>query len=122
MNQQQIFMKDKHIQYLNVVENSKDFFSYGGIIREHLGVPGAYWGITSCYLIKKKLDDKTIDELWDWLMKCQNEDGGFGGNVGHDSNLTCTLYILIISMLFDRLDSLNKENINKFVMSLYDEK
>lgn len=37
----------------------------------------------------------------EWLMTCQNKDGGFGGNTHHDSNLTCTLYALIVAMLFD---------------------
>ena len=49
------FLKEKHLAYLTIVERSKDFFSYGGVIREHLGLPGAYWSVTSCYLIKKEL-------------------------------------------------------------------
>lgn len=31
------------------------------------------------------------EELVSWVLKCQNEDGGFGGNENHDSNLVYVL-------------------------------
>lgn len=38
-----------------------------------------------------------------WLKTCQNEDGGFGGNTGHDSHITCTHYAVLIAIVFGKL-------------------
>lgn len=38
-----------------------------------------------------------------WLKKCQNKDGGFGGNIGHDSHMTSTHYAVLILLGFDRI-------------------
>ena len=59
-----------------------------------------------------------------WINSCFNEDGGFGGNINHDSDIVNTLYGLIILMLLERLDEFlnqnnNKEKIINFVNSLY---
>lgn len=43
--------KEKLNDYLDDVKQKRDLFSYGGVIREHLGLPGAYWAITSCTLL-----------------------------------------------------------------------
>ena len=37
-----------------------------------------------------------LHRVWDWLMSCQNEDGGFGPNVRHDSHITSTHYVLLL--------------------------
>ena len=113
------FLKEKHLKYLDMVKKSRDFFSYGGVIREHLGLPGAYWSLTSCYLLKKQITDSTKEELLKWIESCQNNDGGFGGNTNHDSNITCTLYALIIYMLFEKLEKVDKKKIKEYVFSLY---
>ncbi len=38
-----------------------------------------------------------------WIKRCQNEDGGFGGNVGHDSHMTSTHYAVLILLNYDRI-------------------
>lgn len=53
-----------------MIKESRDFFSFGGIIREHLGLPGAYWSITSCFLLKKEISTETQKELIDWIVSC----------------------------------------------------
>lgn len=42
---------EKLNEYLDEVKEKRDLFSYGSVIREHLGLPGAYWAITSCKLL-----------------------------------------------------------------------
>lgn len=34
-----------------------------------------------------------------WLKTCQDQDGGFGGNTGHDSHITCTHYAVLIAIM-----------------------
>jgi len=115
------YLLEKHLEYLERVKNNRDAFSYGDILRDHLNLPGAYWTITTCFLTNLKLSDKEKEELLNWVMSCQNEDHGFGGNTNHDSSMTCTLYGLIIFMLFDELEKINKQGVRDYVMSLYDE-
>lgn len=116
------YLKEKHLAYLDRVSKNRDLFSYGSLLREHLNLPGAYWAITSCFLMKKKIEDEEKEGLIKWLLTCQNKDHGFGGNTGHDSQITSTLYALIVLMLFDSLDQVNLKDITAYVMSLYDEK
>ena len=47
---------------------------------------GAYWGLCALEILNAG-DQMNKEELVSWVLKCQNEDGGFGGNYGHDSNL-----------------------------------
>lgn len=47
-----------------------------------------------------------------WLKTCQNADGGFGGNTGHDSHITCTHYAVLISIVFGHLEDIDIEKIS----------
>lgn len=115
------YLKQKHIEYLTSVKNDRDTFSFGDVLRDHLNVPGAYWTVTSCFLIGLEITESEREQLVNWLLSCQNDDYGFGGNTGHDSSVTCTLYSLIILMLFDKLEIVDKSRVKEYVMSLYDE-
>ena len=57
---------------------------------EHLRMSGIYWGYSTLMMLnaEDKLD-KT--ELVEWVLSCQNSDGGFGGSKGHDSHI---LYVI----------------------------
>ncbi len=115
-------LSEKHRSYLRAVQKKRDMFSYGKDIREHLAIPGAYWSVTSFYLLGMKMTDEEVSDLTEFVISCKNKDHGFGGSPEHDSNVTCTLYALILLMLFDRFDLVNKEDVKHFVMSLYVEK
>jgi prenyltransferase beta subunit len=39
-----------------------------------------------------------------WLKSCQNEDGGFGGNVKHDSHITSTHYAILVLLVFQQIE------------------
>jgi len=52
------------------------------------------------------------------LKKCQNKDGGFGGNVNHDSHITSTHYAVLIFILFDALNELDTEKIADYIANL----
>lgn len=47
---------------------------------------GAYWGLCALEILNAG-DQMDREALVEWVKKCQNDDGGFGGNLGHDSNL-----------------------------------
>ena len=48
-------------------------------------------------------------------------DGGFGGNVGHDSHITSTHYALLILLGLGEIDKIDKDKIFKYINSLLKE-
>lgn len=56
---------------------------------------GAYWGLCALEILDAG-DKINQDELVSWVLKCQNEDGGFGGNLGHDSNLVYAMWSFLM--------------------------
>ncbi|CAJ1938513.1 unnamed protein product [Sphenostylis stenocarpa] len=64
---------------------------------------GASWGLTALDLLGK-LDTVDVDEAISWLLSCQHESGGFGGNVGHDPHILYTLSVVQVLALFDKMD------------------
>lgn len=72
---------------------------------EHLRLNGVYWGITALYLLNEPTAlprDATID----FVLTCQNADGGFGAAPGHDSHLLYTLSAVQILATVDALSDL----------------
>ena len=89
---------------------------------------GAYWGLCALEILNAG-EEMNKEELVSWVLKCQNEDGGFGGNVNHDSNLvyalclvmSCryTLSALQILAICDKLDRIDAERVARFITGLY---
>ena len=78
---------------------------------------GVYWGLSALYLVDA-LGDMDRDMIVDFVMSCQHEGGGFGGNVGHDPHMLYTLSAVQILVLFDALDRLEPEGVLRYVASL----
>jgi len=56
--------------------------------------------------------------LWN---KCQNKDGGIGGNFQHDSHITCSLYGVLILCQYDSLAEIDTDALAKYVAGLQKE-
>uniref|UniRef100_A0A7N2LKB3 Geranylgeranyl transferase type-2 subunit beta n=2 Tax=Quercus lobata TaxID=97700 RepID=A0A7N2LKB3_QUELO len=109
---------EKHIQYILTVEKRKDDFI--SVVMEHLRMSGAYWGLTTLDLLEK-LDTVDVDEVVSWVMKCQHESGGFGGNIGHDPHILYTLSAVQVLALFDKLNVLDIDKVTNYVAGLQNE-
>jgi geranylgeranyl transferase type-2 subunit beta len=99
----QVFYRKEHTAYLLALEDSKDLYSIGKFLTEHMKMAGGYWSLNSLTCLKEELSSEKIRALVAWISSCQNPDGGFGGNNGHDSHITSTHYALLILLLFDEL-------------------
>lgn len=64
---------------------------------------GGYWSLTSLAALQEPIGHEKTEKIVAWLKGCQNEDGGFGGNIGHDSHMTSTHYAVLILLLFQRI-------------------
>jgi geranylgeranyl transferase type-2 subunit beta len=53
-----------------------------------------------------------------FVKGCQRPDGGFGGNLGHDSHITTSLYALYVMAMFDAVDQINTDKLGEFMASL----
>ena len=101
------FYRPQHVEYLLALENSKDLYSIGKYLTEHLKVAGGYWSLTSLAAIQQPLPPGKQQQIVDWLVTCQNSDGGFGGNTGHDSHITSTHYAILVLLVFDQVEAIN---------------
>ena len=95
------YLYDKHVQYILDLGKKTESFEY--YITEHLRMSGVYWGLAAMETLDASNKMK-IDELIEFALSCQNEDGGFGGNVDHDSHLLYTLSAVQILAICDALD------------------
>lgn len=102
------------------VAQKQDTFEF--YVTEHLRMSGIYWALMSMDLIQR-LDDMVgspgqSQAICDWVLSCQTPDGGFAGNVGHDSHILYTLSAVQILAILDRLDLVDADRIAGFVRGL----
>ncbi|XP_062118417.1 geranylgeranyl transferase type-2 subunit beta 1-like [Humulus lupulus] len=109
---------EKHANYIVSVEKKKG--SFESVVIEHLRMNGAYWGLTTLDLLGK-LHVLDVDQIISWLISCQHESGGFGGNIGHDPHVMYTLSVVQVLALFDKLDVLDIEKVSNYVAGLQNE-
>ncbi|XP_019464761.1 PREDICTED: geranylgeranyl transferase type-2 subunit beta 1-like [Lupinus angustifolius] len=109
---------DNHVRYIVSIEKRKDDFE--SVVMEHLRMNGAYWGLTALDLMGK-LDSVDVDEVVSWVLSCQHESGGFGGNIGHDPHLLYTLSAVQVLALFDKLDVIDVDKVTNYIVSLQNE-
>ncbi|KAH7533373.1 hypothetical protein FEM48_Zijuj04G0123900 [Ziziphus jujuba var. spinosa] len=104
---------EKHVEYILSVEKKKD--SFESVVMEHLRMNGAYWGLTTLDLLGK-LHAVDVDQIVSWIIKCQHDSGGFGGNIGHDPHVLYTLSAVQVLALFDKLDVLDIEKVSTCIL------
>ncbi|KAG0583695.1 hypothetical protein KC19_3G155800 [Ceratodon purpureus] len=82
---------------------------------EHLRMSGEYLGLTALNIMGR-LGDTNVDEIFAWILKCQDECGGFGGNYQHDPHILYTLSAVQILCMFDRLEAVDGDKIARRLM------
>lgn len=92
----------------NVIAQNTESFEY--FATEHFRLSGVYWGLTALYLMGQE-DKLDRDEIINWVLRCQYDNGGFGGSERHDPHLLYTLSALQILAIFDRLDLVDGDRI-----------
>ncbi|KAL6614555.1 hypothetical protein ACP70R_036825 [Stipagrostis hirtigluma subsp. patula] len=112
--------RDQHIEYLTK-----------GL--RHLG-PGfhvldanrpwlCYWMVHSLALLDEVLDDDLEDDIVDFLARCQDKDGGYGGGPGQLPHLATTYAAIntLVTIGSERaLSSINRDTLHKFMLRVKD--
>ncbi len=82
---------------------------------------GVYWGLTAMHVIGEE-DKMAVNDITEWVLKCQHPCGGFGGNVGHDPHLLYTLsavQILALNGALERSRHLTDSFFSTYVLYTY---
>ncbi|KAB2609486.1 geranylgeranyl transferase type-2 subunit beta-like [Pyrus ussuriensis x Pyrus communis] len=108
----------KHVQFILSVEKKKD--SLEAVAMEHPRMNGEYWYLTTLDLLGK-LQAVDVDEVVSWVLQCQHDSGGFGGNIGHDPYVQYTLSAVQVLVLFNKIDVLDADKVASYVATLQNE-
>jgi len=112
------FYKKKHEEYLANLEKTKELESIGYYLRDHLKIAAGYWCLTGMETLKVNLEPKKKDELIQLFTNSQNKDGGFGGNINHDSHITSTHYAILVLGQWGCLNRIDVEGVVDYVRKL----
>lgn len=74
---------------------------------EHLRLNGVYWGLTALHLLGHP-DALPRDQTIEFVLACQNADGGFGAGPGHDSHMLYTVSAIQILATVQAISELDK--------------
>ncbi|GAB67519.1 geranylgeranyltransferase, partial [Plasmodium cynomolgi strain B] len=91
------FVKDKHVNYLNtytVATNAEEL-----IFNETLKMCGVFYYICSCKILSHQIEKK--EEFINFILQCQNTDGGFGNNKNYDSHVVSTHHAILSLLLLN---------------------
>ncbi|KAG2600524.1 hypothetical protein PVAP13_5KG524800 [Panicum virgatum] len=83
-----------------------------------------YWMVHPLALLDEVLDDDLEDDIVDFLARCQDKDGGYGGGPGQLPHLATTYAAVntLVTIGSKRaLSSINRDNLYKFMLRMKDE-
>ncbi|KAJ2156562.1 Rab geranylgeranyltransferase [Coemansia sp. RSA 552] len=108
---------DKHVDYIKSLDKRQGDLEYW--MTEHLRMSGIYWGLVALHLLGRAdaLDREAVIE---YVLGCQNADGGFGGHTDHDSHLLYTMSAVQVLVMYDELDRIDGEKVIQYVVGLQD--
>jgi geranylgeranyl transferase type-2 subunit beta len=109
------FFRDVHRAYVSALGDKKDTLEY--CMTEHLRMSGVYWGVMAMELISAGEEMKK-PEIVEWVLSCQNPDGGFGGTNGHDSHMLYTLSAIQLLALGGALHRIDPSSVVGYVAGL----
>jgi geranylgeranyl transferase type-2 subunit beta len=77
-------------------------------LTEHLRLNGVYWGLTALHLLDHP-ETLPRDNIIDFVLSCQHENGGFGAAPGHDAHMLYTVSAVQVLVTIEAVDELEKQ-------------
>lgn len=111
-----------HCNFIKGLDDHQQDFEYWAM--EHLRMSAIYWSLTSLTMLRgcggwESSSPLSRQEIIDFVLKCQNEDGGFGGNVNMDSHILFTLSAIQILHILDATKSIDTGLVAGYVLSVH---
>lgn len=110
-----VLTTDLHSKFVRRLDDHKESFEHWKM--QHLRMSGMYWGTSAMYVMDR-LHELDGPEVVRFALSCQNADGGFGGNSGHDSHLLYTLSAVQLLCIFEAEKSMNVDACARWVAGL----
>lgn len=104
-----------HLKHLLALKNKQEDFE--SCMTEHMRVSGMYWGVGAMYLLGFE-QEMSPEEIIKEILNCQHENGGFGGNIGHDPHLLYTLHAILVLAMLNALSRIDQEKVARYVAQL----
>lgn len=101
---------DAHVKYVQSLDTRKDELDYW--LTEHLRLNGLYWGLNALFLLGRP-EALPRQDVIDFILSCQHENGGFGAAPGHDAHMLSTVSAVQILAMTDALDQLETKGKGK---------
>ena len=116
--------KSACLGYIQRLDERKDKLDYWML--DHLRINGIYWALTAVALLNGSEPSDFaqycplgLDDIVQFVQSCQQPDGGYSGNVGHDSHLLFTLSAVQIMAILGRIDSLDGDRIAQCKLNVH---
>jgi geranylgeranyl transferase type-2 subunit beta len=71
-----------------------------------------YWALCGIDLLGHR-EDLDNEKILEFVLSCQQENGGFSGNVNHDAHMLYTLSAVQILAIIRKLDKIDKDKVAK---------
>jgi len=111
------FTRSKHVDYVlnfwRKEKENKDSFEI--LAMEHIRVQGIFWALGSLEILESNDQMPLVEVVNDVLKSYHPETGGFGGNVGHDTNLINTQFAVYVLSQCRALDRIDKDKVAQYV-------
>ena len=109
------FYRDLHAKYVVELGQNTETFEYHAT--EHLRMSGVYWGLMAMELMKSG-DLMKKEDIVEWIVKSQRQDGSWGGNAGHSGHILYTTSAIQLLAICDKLDVIDADKVATYIKSL----
>ncbi|MFW9827307.1 MAG: prenyltransferase/squalene oxidase repeat-containing protein [Candidatus Thorarchaeota archaeon] len=110
-------LMDRINDYLDDIEQSTGGFSFSNKSTQ-ANIASTYYSIQIHLMIGKPIVNATLHK--NWVLSCNNSDGGYGGNETLSSTLINTYFtVLILNDLGDVIELVNSNNTLSYLKSFY---
>ena len=104
-------------EYLNDSAQAQGGFSYSNSSKS-VNLASTYYALRLYKLIYKPIVNRTVHK--NWVLSCNNDDGGFGGNQSLSSTILNTYFaVSILELLYAIGDLTNASNTISYLQSFY---
>lgn len=113
-------LRDIHLRFIKQLDDHSDKLEYW--VTDHLRMNAVYWSLTTLHLLKgpewESHSPLSRQEIIEFVLECQNDDGGFGGNLNMESHILFTLSAIQVLYILQELSTIDTDRVVKYILSL----
>lgn len=114
------FYESVRLEFIKGLDDKVDSFEYLAV--DHLRMSAIFWALTTLHLLKgddwEEFSPLPRKQIISFVLECQNEDGGFGGNGNMESHILFTLSAIQILYMLKDLSLIDTDSVVKYIVGL----